>query len=99
MRLIRTVLLLSLLATPATLGAGTAAQAKVAVGIADNKSDMFTDPRFTALKVKYVRVMVPYDAMHDFAQRTWLDGWMAGAKAGGLKPLVTFDRSRKRTSH
>ena len=60
---------------------------------------MFTDPRFTALKVKYVRVMVPYDAMHDFAQRTWLDGWMAGAKADGLRPLVTFDRSRKRTSH
>jgi hypothetical protein len=97
MRLIRTALLLSLLAlavVPATV-----VQAKVAVGIADNKSDMFTDPRFTALEVKYVRVMVPYDAMHDFALRTWLDGWMAGAKADGLKPLVTFDRSRKRTSH
>jgi hypothetical protein len=99
MRLIRTVLLVSLLATAVTIGGATAAQAKLAVGIADNKSDMFTDPRFTALKVKYVRVMVPYDAMHDFAQRTWLDGWMAGAKADGLTPLVTFDRSRKRTSH
>ena len=99
MRLIRTVLLVSLLATAVTVGGATAAQAKLAVGIADNKSDMFTDPRFTALKVKYVRVMVPYDAMHDFAQRTWLDGWMAGAKADGLSPLVTFDRSRKRTSH
>jgi hypothetical protein len=99
MRLIRTVLLLVLLATAAMTGGATAAQAKLAVGIADNKSDMFTDPRFTALKVKYVRVMVPYDALHDFAQRTWLDSWMAGAKAGGLTPLVTFDRSRKRTSH
>lgn len=99
MRLTRTVLLLTLLAAAVTFGGATAAQAKLAVGIADNKVDMFTDPRFTALKVKYVRVMVPYDAMHDFAQRTWLDGWMAGAKAGGLKPLVTFDRSRKRTSH
>ena len=59
-----------------------AAHAKIGIGIADNKSDMFTDPRFTALKVKYVRVMVPYDAMHDYALRTWLDGWMAGAKAG-----------------
>jgi hypothetical protein len=99
MRLIRTVLALSLLATAVAIGGATVAQAKVAVGIADNKSDMFTDPRFTALKVRYVRVMVPYDAMHDFAQRTWLDGWMAGAKADGLTPLVTFDRSRKRTSH
>jgi hypothetical protein len=95
----RLPVLLFLLALIAAAVPATAAQAKVAVGIADNKSDMFTDPRFTALKVKYVRVMVPYDAMHDFAQRTWLDGWMAGAKAEGLTPLVTFDRSRKRTSH
>jgi len=91
--------LLLLLALIAAAVPATAAQAKVAVGIADNKSDMFTDPRFTSLKVRYVRVMVPYDAMHDLALRTWLDGWMAGAKANGLTPLVTFDRSRKRTSH
>ncbi|MDX6713511.1 MAG: hypothetical protein QOH30_69, partial [Baekduia sp.] len=97
MRLIRPVLLLTLLALAAVPAAG--AQAKVAVGIADNKSDMFTDARFTALHVKYVRVMVPYDAMHDYATRTWLDGWMAGARARGAKPLVTFDRSPRRTSH
>src|SRR3954471_6429806 len=98
MRRTATVLLLAVLAL-AALGGASAAQAKVAVGIADNKSDMFTDPRFAALKVKYVRVMVPYDAMHDFALRAWLDGWMASAKAAGARPLVTFDRSRKRTSH
>jgi hypothetical protein len=92
------IVLILLAALVATVPA-TAAQAKVAIGIADNKSDMFTDPRFAALKVKVVRVMVPYDAMHDAVLRTWLDGWMAGAKAEGLKPLVTFDRSRKRTSH
>ncbi|HMJ32326.1 MAG TPA: hypothetical protein VK501_00300 [Baekduia sp.] len=97
MRLIRPVLLLTLLAVAALPAA--AAQAKVAVGIADNKSDMFTDARFAALHVKYVRVMVRYDAMHDAPTRTWLDGWMAGAEAQGLKPLVTFDRSPKRTSY
>jgi hypothetical protein len=90
--------LLALLALVAAAVPATAAHAKVAVGIADNKSDMFTDPRFTALKVKYVRVMVPYDALQDARERTWLDGWMAGAKQDGLKQLVTFDRSRKRTS-
>jgi hypothetical protein len=89
---------LRLLLVLAAVVPATAAQAKVAIGIADNKSDMFTDPRFTALKVKYVRIMVPYDAIHDVQERTWLDGWMAGAKKDGLKPLVTFDRSRKRTS-
>jgi hypothetical protein len=97
MRLIRPVLLMTLLAIAVLPAAG--AHAKVAIGIADNKSDMFTDARFTALQIKYVRVMVPYDAMHDFPTRTWLDGWMAAAKAAGARPLVTFDRSRKRTSH
>jgi hypothetical protein len=96
----RTCTLLTLLACAlVALGGATAAQAKVAVGIADNKSDMFTDPRFTALKVKDVRVMVPYDALHDAKLKTWLDGWMAGAKADGLRPLVTFDRSQKRPSY
>ena len=80
-------------------GGATAAQAKVAIGIADNKTDMFTDPRFAALHVRYVRVMVPYDALHDTRLRTWLDGWMAGAKAAGERPLVTFTRSQRRTSY
>src|ERR1700710_2394682 len=90
-----TLLALALLA----LGGASAAQAKVAIGIADNKSDMFTDPRFAALKVKYVRVMVPYDTLNDAKQKVWLDGWMAGAKAAGEKPLVTLDRSRRRPSY
>src|SRR3954451_21517019 len=98
MRRTCTVLLLAVLALAALEGA-SAAQAKVAVGIADNKSDMFTDPRFAALKVTHVRVMVPYDALNDTKLKLWLDGWMAGAKATGQKPLVTFDRSRKRPSY
>ena len=75
------------------------ARAAVGVGIADNKADMFSDLRFAELGIRYVRVLVPYDAMHDYPTRTWLDEWMAGAKATGARPLVTFDRSRKRTSH
>jgi hypothetical protein len=98
MRRASTVLTLIVLALLA-VGGTSAAQAKVAVGIADNKSDMFTDPRFAALKVKDVRVMVPYDALNDAKLRVWLDGWMAGAKAAGERPLVTFDRSRKRPSY
>lgn len=91
--------LLLLIAAVASLAGASTAQAKVAVGIADNKSDMFTDPRFTALKVRYVRVMVPYDVLNDAKLKVWLDGWMAGAQAAGQRPLVTFDRSRKRPSY
>jgi hypothetical protein len=96
MRLIRPFLLFSLLVcalAPAT------ASAKVAVGIADNKPDMFSDPRFQALGVKYVRLNIAYDALHDPVLRPVLDRWMAGAKAVGAQPLVTFDRSRRRTSY
>ncbi|WCB92735.1 hypothetical protein DSM104299_01434 [Baekduia alba] len=95
-RLLPVFLLISALLA---LAGASSAQAKVAVGIADNKSDMFTDPRFAALKVKYVRVMVPYDVLNDARLTVWLDGWMAGAKAAGEKPLLTFDRSRKRPSY
>jgi hypothetical protein len=97
MRLIRPVLLLTLLAAAVALPA--VASARPLVGIADNKSDMFSDPRFAALKLTHARVVVPYDAMHDYAERKWLDGWMAGAEKAHVKPLVTFDRSRKRPSY
>jgi hypothetical protein len=96
MPLIRPLLLLGLLVAavlPAT------AHAKVAVGIADNKADMFADARFEALAIRYVRLNVAYDALHDPALRPAVDRWMAGAKAAGARPLVTFDRSRRRTSY
>jgi hypothetical protein len=41
-------------------------------------------------------VLVPYDVLQDPARRPQLDAWMAGAKAQGIKPLVTFDRSVRR---
>jgi hypothetical protein len=96
MRPIRTILLLGLLAL-ATLPA--AAHAKPVVGIADNKPDMFSDARFSALNIRYARIMAPYDAMHDASARTALDAWMAAAQLAGVRPLVTFDRSRRRTSY
>jgi hypothetical protein len=97
MRLIRPVLALGLLMLAVLPVAN--ANAKLTVGIADQKSEMFTDARFQALGIKHVRVMVPYDATVDLPTRRWLDPWMAGAKAAGARPLVTFTRSRKRASY
>jgi hypothetical protein len=96
MRLIRPLLLVSLLVCAL---APAAASAKVAVGIADNKADMFSDPRFQSLGIKYVRLNIPYDALHDPTLLPGLDRWMAGAQSVGARPLVTFDRSRRRTSY
>ncbi|MBI5104610.1 MAG: hypothetical protein HZB46_06425 [Solirubrobacterales bacterium] len=96
MRLIKSLLLAFLLATAV---APAAAQAKVGLGIADQKADMFDDPRFTELGIKYVRKTVPWDVLKDPKARLDLDLWMAGANATGAHPLLTFDRSPRRKSY
>ena len=96
MRLIRTALPLALLALTAL---PAVAPAKVAVGIADNKSDMFGDARYQQLGIKFARINVAYDALTDPALRPQIDRWMKAAQAAGTRPLVTFDRSRRRPSY
>ncbi len=67
---------------------------KVTVGIADEKADMFDDPRFTALGIKTARRSVAWDVFkYDFALHE-VDDWMKRAQAAGVKPLITFGRSR-----
>ncbi|QEC47721.1 hypothetical protein FSW04_09135 [Baekduia soli] len=92
-------LLALLLLTLAVALPAAAAQARPAVGIADNKAEMFGDLRFQALHVRLARIMISYDALHDPVQKPGLDAWMAGARATGVRPLVTFTRSRRRTSY
>jgi hypothetical protein len=96
MRTIRPTLLLALLV--AALAAPTAADAVIRlsdVGIADQKADMFSDPRFAQLGIKRARIDLAYDVLLDANQTAVLDQWMAGAQANGVQVLVTFDRSRR----
>ena len=92
----RVLLPLTLLAV---LVAAPAAHAAVGVGIADQKADMFSDARFAALGLRFARITVRWDVLRDRAARSALDGWMAGAKATGARPLVTFDRAPHRPSY
>lgn len=96
MRTIRPTLLLALLV--AALAAPAAANATIRlrdVGIADQKADMFGDPRFAQLGIKRARIDLAYDVLLDGNQTAALDAWMAGAQADGVRVLVTFDRSRR----
>src|SRR3954464_8252677 len=96
MRTIRPTLLLALLVCALT--APTAADAVVRlrdVGIADQKADMFSDPRFAQLGIKHARIDVAYDVLLDPSQTAQLDEWMSAAHAAGVQVLVTFDRSRR----
>jgi len=63
------------------------------VGIADNKPDMFSDPRFTAAGIGAVRLSVAWDALTSPSQTRQLDVWLEAARAAGVEPLVSFDHS------
>ena len=67
---------------------------KARIGIADQKADFFTDPRFTALGLRIARRSVAWDAMQYDWQIQDLDDWMLAARRSGVEPLITFARSR-----
>jgi hypothetical protein len=86
-RLVTTlVVLLAALATAPAAGALT-------IGIADQKPDMFTDPRFLASDLHYARRAVPWDALTSPTQTAQLDAWLAGARAAHVNPLLSFTHS------
>jgi hypothetical protein len=88
------VLLFSLAALS---GSATAASAHPLVGIADNKTTFFTDPRFLALGTTQVRYDVPWDAIVGHYPGNYeldqLTQWLDAAHASGQTPLITFDHS------
>jgi hypothetical protein len=90
--------LVPLLAFAAPAGAASKRSAKtrppVTIGIADQKPDMFADPRFLATGIAYARIAVGWDAMGSRWQVAELDRWMRAAKAAGIHPLVSFMHSR-----
>jgi hypothetical protein len=64
------------------------------VGIADNKPDMFSDPRFAASGIGVARLSVGWDALSSPWQVAQLDAWLGGARAANVEPLVSFGHSR-----
>jgi hypothetical protein len=66
----------------------------VQLGIADQKRDMFTDPRFAALGVRIARRSVGWDMFEYDWQMQDVDDWLNDARLAGVKPLITFARSR-----
>jgi hypothetical protein len=82
-------------ALAAVLAAGAAAPAyALTVGIADNKPEMFSDPRFRAAGVRFARLSVGWDALSSPWQVAELDTWLGAARAANVEPLVSFGHSR-----
>ena len=62
------------------------------VGIGDQKTQMFDDPRFQWLGIKHARLVVPwYVALNkNPGERAYVDNWIAQARRTRVQPLVGF---------
>jgi polysaccharide biosynthesis protein PslG len=61
------------------------------LGIGEQGIAMFSDPRFAALGLEHVRLVVPYDvACRPGSAQRYLDTWLAAAGRAGARPLIAF---------
>jgi hypothetical protein len=62
------------------------------LGIGEQEMPMFSDPRFAALGLEHVRLVVPYNVAcpRGAALRSYVDAWLAAAERAGARPLVAF---------
>ncbi|MEA2424732.1 MAG: hypothetical protein QOH13_1142 [Thermoleophilaceae bacterium] len=63
-----------------------------AIGISDQQPTTFTDPLFQVLKVKYARLVTPWNSI--LTEPARLDTWLQAARAQGARPLVSFEHTR-----
>ncbi len=66
----------------------------VRVGIGDQKADMFSDPRFVALGIRYARIAVGWDVMTTPWELEALDTWLQKARVLNVQPLISIGHSR-----
>jgi hypothetical protein len=88
---IRKLPLLILVAGLLALSAAPAS-AKLQIGISEQSSEMFGDRFFKPLKIKYGRIVVPYDILS--RKDYWpgyLRAWLDGAKRMNVEPHVAFN--------
>src|SRR3954463_9548608 len=86
--LVPVVLLLAMLAVPATGHAYT-------LGVSDQQASTFTNPLFAPLKIKASRYITPYDVMDSPADRDALTAWIDAARLAHQRILVHFERSHR----
>jgi plastocyanin len=63
-----------------------------AIGISDNQPATFADANFQILKLRYARLVTPWNSVLVEPER--LDAWLQAARAHGIRPLVSFEHSR-----
>ena len=64
------------------------------VGIGEQQTAMFSDPRFRALDVAHSRLVTAWDTTSVRFERDLVDTWLAEARRAGVEPFITFGHSR-----
>jgi hypothetical protein len=86
----------ALLVTAATLLVVVSpARAGMLIGVGEQSSSMFSDPRYAALDVHHARYVASWDALHDPSETAKLDGYLLAAKAHESHVLLSFGRSNR----
>jgi hypothetical protein len=65
-------------------------EAAVIVGIGDQRPDMFTEPLFEDLGIRYSRNFTAWNTALKERQASGLDAWIAAAENAGAEPLISF---------
>jgi hypothetical protein len=89
----RRAIVVALAAVAVALGAAGPASALV-IGIGDQKTDMFFDPRFHELDITHARYTVGWDVLTSGWQTAQLTQWLDWARFAGVDPLISFGHSR-----
>jgi hypothetical protein len=90
----RLILPLALLAMVLMAPAGAAAKSRYVVGFGDQNPQMFSDPNFKSLKIKKVRVIVPWNWQLATNDPAALDAYLTSAKVDNKRVLVAFSAPR-----
>jgi hypothetical protein len=86
-------LLIALVALAAAAVPASAHAAKPIIGYGDQRAEMFSDPLFTALKIRDSRIAVEWDTFKYPEKTERLDAWMTAARNAGVRPLVAIEHS------
>ncbi len=92
MRSRRNIVILTCLLALALTGLAAPSAGAQALGIGDQKPEVFQNPLFKSLGVKRTRLFMPYDAI--FSEPARLDAWIQAARNAGLEPLIAFEKPR-----
>jgi hypothetical protein len=70
---------------------GAHAGARLALGISDNSTALFGDPRFRWLGMHVARLVVPWDTIRRPRELSWYSAWLQAARVERVRPLVVFN--------